>query len=75
MADGPILVLAATGGQGGAVTEALLARGAKVRALVRDPRQGSARRLTGRGVEVVTGSLDDRASLAAAMAGVAGCSR
>ncbi|MYX39598.1 NmrA family NAD(P)-binding protein, partial [Streptomyces sp. SID89] len=37
MADGPILVLAATGGQGRAVTDALLDRGARVRALVRDP--------------------------------------
>ena len=71
MADEPILVLAATGGQGGAVTDALLARGAPVRALVRDPRQDSARRLAERGVEVVAGSLDDRASLAAAMAGAA----
>ena len=72
MADEPILVLAATGGQGSAVTDALLALGAPVRALVRDPRQGPARRLADRGVEVVAGSLDDRASLAAAMAGGAG---
>ena len=72
MAGEPILVLAATGGQGGAVTDALLALDAPVRALVRDPGQGPTRRLAGRGAEVVAGSLDDRASLAAAMAGVAG---
>ncbi|SCL21226.1 Uncharacterized conserved protein YbjT, contains NAD(P)-binding and DUF2867 domains [Micromonospora pallida] len=70
MADAPILVLGATGGQGSAVTEGLLGRGARVRALVRDPERPSARRLADRGVEVVAGSLDDRSSLATAMAGV-----
>jgi uncharacterized protein YbjT (DUF2867 family) len=48
MADDPVLVLAATGGQGAAVTDALLVRGARVRALVRDPDRGAARRLAGR---------------------------
>ncbi|NEA46006.1 NmrA/HSCARG family protein [Streptomyces sp. SID10815] len=72
MVDGPILVLAATGGQGGAVTDALLERGAPVRALVRDPDDGRARELAGRGVEVVAGSLGDADSLAAAMRGTAG---
>ena len=63
----PILVLGATGGQGGAVVDALLARGARVRALVRDPQSPRARRLAARGVEAVAGALDDRSSLAAAM--------
>ncbi|MET8446865.1 NmrA/HSCARG family protein [Streptomyces sp. NPDC005209] len=72
MSDEPILVLAATGGQGGAVTEALLGRGATVRALVRDPDKENARALAARGVEVVKGSLSDGDSLAAAMRGVAG---
>ncbi|MER7841882.1 NmrA/HSCARG family protein [Streptomyces sp. NPDC096040] len=72
MIDDPILVLAATGGQGGAVTEALLDRRAPVRALVRDPDHASARELARQGVEVVAGSLSDRGSLAAAMNGVAG---
>ncbi|POX41901.1 NmrA/HSCARG family protein [Streptomyces sp. Ru72] len=71
MADAPILVLAATGGQGRAVTDALLARGAGVRALVRDPARSTARELADRGAEVVAGSLSDRASLAAAMRSVA----
>ncbi|MET8828102.1 NmrA/HSCARG family protein [Streptomyces sp. NPDC004610] len=71
MTDQPILVLGATGGQGGAVTGALLARGARVRGMVRDPRKGSAQRLADLGVDVVAGSLDDRGSLAAAMDGVA----
>ncbi|MCW3819897.1 NmrA family NAD(P)-binding protein [Micromonospora sp. DR5-3] len=69
MADAPILVLGATGGQGSAVTEALLSRGARVRALARGPKRESARRLANEGVEVVTGSLDDCTSLATAMAG------
>jgi uncharacterized protein YbjT (DUF2867 family) len=67
MAVDPILVLGATGGQGGAVTDALLDHGAPVRALVRDPASCGARRLAARGVETVAGSLDDRASLATAM--------
>ncbi|MBV9312697.1 MAG: NmrA/HSCARG family protein [Pseudonocardia sp.] len=72
MPDRPILVLGATGGQGGAVVDALLARAAKVRALVRDPRTGSAQRLANHGLEVVAGSLNDEKSLAAAMHAVAG---
>ncbi|MEU4092816.1 NmrA/HSCARG family protein [Streptomyces sp. NPDC026673] len=70
MVDESILVLAATGGQGRAVTDALLARGAGVRAMVRDPERESARRLAGQGVDVVAGSLGDRESMAAAMEGV-----
>ncbi|MFF2503561.1 NmrA/HSCARG family protein [Streptomyces sp. NPDC058067] len=62
-------MLAATGGQGSAVTDALLRRGVQVRALVRDPARRAARELGGRGVEVVAGSLSDRESLAAAMSG------
>ncbi|MFJ8787953.1 NmrA/HSCARG family protein [Streptomyces sp. NPDC102462] len=72
MVDEPVLVLAATGGQGRAVVDALLARGAGIRALVRDPARGAARELAGQGVDVVAGSLSDRGSLAAAMKGVAG---
>jgi uncharacterized protein YbjT (DUF2867 family) len=70
-ADSPILVLGATGGQGGAVTAALLARQARVRAMVRRLGEPSVQRLTERGVEVMVGSLDDRAALGAAMEGAA----
>ena len=70
-AESPILVLGATGGQGGAVTAALLARQARVRAMVRRPGEPSVQRLTERGVEVMVGSLDDRAALGAAMEGAA----
>ncbi|WP_409467319.1 NmrA/HSCARG family protein [Streptomyces sp. HC307] len=71
MVDEPILVLAATGGQGRAVTDALLRRRARIRVLVRDPDRRAARELAKQGVEVVAGSLSDRGSLAAAMSGVA----
>ncbi|MFD8198116.1 NmrA family NAD(P)-binding protein, partial [Streptomyces sp. NPDC059701] len=70
MTDEPIVVLAATGGQGGAVTRALVGRGARVRAVVRDPARQAARKLAAAGVEVVTGSLSDADSLTVAMAGV-----
>lgn len=70
MAVDPILVLGATGGQGGAVAGALLDRGASVRALVRAPDSSRARRIAAHGVDIVIGALDDRASLGAAMRGV-----
>jgi uncharacterized protein YbjT (DUF2867 family) len=71
-AEARALVLGATGGQGGAVAGALLARGVPVRALVRRPDEASVRRLRERGVEVFVGSLDDRSALAEAMRRVAG---
>jgi uncharacterized protein YbjT (DUF2867 family) len=70
MTGGPILVLGATGGQGGAVADALLTRGTPVRAMVRRPEAPSARRLGERGVHLVAGSLDDVAALSTAMRGV-----
>jgi uncharacterized protein YbjT (DUF2867 family) len=71
-AESPVLVLGATGGQGGAVLSELLAQGVPVRALVRRPDAPSVRRLAERGVEAVVGSLDDRFALGAAMRGVTG---
>ncbi|GAA3228055.1 NmrA/HSCARG family protein [Pseudonocardia petroleophila] len=65
----PILVLGATGGQGGAVVRALRGRGATIRALVRDPAAPRARALAENGVELVAGDLSDRASVRAAMDG------
>ncbi|QCQ92508.1 NmrA/HSCARG family protein [Rhodococcus sp. SGAir0479] len=67
MPEHPILVLAATGGQGRAVSTALLERGAPLRALVRNPASSGARALAAAGADVVTGSLDSRDSLVAAM--------
>lgn len=75
--DGPgnqrvVLVLGATGQQGGAVTRALLARSRNVRAMVRDPEAAAARALTASGVVVVRGDLTDAPSIRNAMAGVDG---
>lgn len=67
---GAILVLGATGGQGGAVVDALVAEGAAPRALVRSPDSARAQRLAQSGVELIVGDLHDRDSLAAAMRGV-----
>ena len=66
----PVLVVGATGGQGGAVTDALLERGAPVRALVRDPRGRGADALARSGVDLAAGDLTDEAALVTAMRGV-----
>ncbi|EOM74773.1 NmrA/HSCARG family protein [Rhodococcus rhodnii] len=71
MAGEPILVMGATGGQGGAVVTALLEKGAAVRALSRHASSGRADALVEAGAEVVQGSLDDPASLTRAMDGAA----
>lgn len=67
----PILVLGATGGQGGAVVRALRERGATIRALVRRPAAPRALALADDGVELVEGDLSERAAVRAAMDGVA----
>ena len=54
-----ILVLGATGAQGGAVARHLLAAGWPVRALVRDPSKPAARALAEAGVAVQAGDFDD----------------
>ncbi|MEV6926148.1 NmrA/HSCARG family protein [Dactylosporangium sp. NPDC051485] len=58
-----IAVVGATGKQGGSVVDALLERGARVRALVRDPGAPAAQHLADRGVELTAGDLGDAASL------------
>ncbi|WP_433326674.1 NmrA/HSCARG family protein [Spirillospora sp. CA-294931] len=67
-----VLVTGATGNQGGATARALLARGRRVRALVRDPEKAAARELRGEGAELVQGDLEDAGSLRRAMDGVRG---
>jgi uncharacterized protein YbjT (DUF2867 family) len=62
-----ILVTGATGHQGGASLRHLRERGFPVRALTRDPDQPKARALTGHGVEVVRGDMEDSNSLGRAM--------
>ncbi len=70
--DRIILVLGATGQQGGAVYRHLQSKGYRLRALVRDPNGNRARRLMGHGAEVYQGSLDDPDSLMRAMNGAYG---
>jgi uncharacterized protein YbjT (DUF2867 family) len=65
-----VLVTGATGKQGGAVARRLLERGHTVRALTRDRSSAAATSLSRSGVEIATGSLDDRAALDRALSGV-----
>ena len=67
-----ILVIGATGQQGGAAARHLLNAGWKIRALVRDPRKDAAQVLEKQGAELVRGDLYDRASLDNALEGVYG---
>src|SRR5690348_8778434 len=67
-----ILVIGSTGLQGGTVVRHLLAHGYRVRALCRDPGSALARAVADKGVRVVRGDLEDRASLDAAVKGVYG---
>jgi len=67
----PVLVLGATGGQGGAVAGALMRAGRLVRAFVRDPGSAAARRLAAAGAQLAAGEFTDRDALAAAMRGSA----
>ena len=69
MVPGPVLVTGATGRQGGAVVRHLLARGACVRALTRNPDSAGASDLAALGVELVTGDMEDARSLERAMQG------
>jgi uncharacterized protein YbjT (DUF2867 family) len=66
-----IAVFGGTGKQGGSVVDALLARGAHVRGLVRNPESDKARALADRGVELARVDIGDGASLSAALQGVA----
>ena len=58
-----IVVIGATGNQGGAVLGQLRQQGFAAKALVRDPDSAGAQRLAAAGVPMVRGDLDDRASL------------
>lgn len=67
-----ILVTGATGQQGGAVAQQLLANGYRVRAMTRKPQGEKATALAKLGAEVVQGDLDDAQSLERALEGVWG---
>ena len=69
MSTSTVLVIGATGKQGGATANALLDRGFRVRALTRNVRSPAAIRLSERGVEVVRGDLSDKSSLISALEG------
>ncbi|MEV4110601.1 NmrA family NAD(P)-binding protein [Nonomuraea sp. NPDC049695] len=70
--DKTVLVIGATGNQGGATARHLLADGWRVRALVRDDTAPAAVELAAAGAELVRGDLDDRASITAAASGAYG---
>lgn len=70
--DDPVLVIGATGQQGGAAARALLESGRAVHALVRDDSTPAAGRLREAGASLVTGDLDDAGSLRSAMQPVSG---
>ncbi len=63
-----ILLTGITGNIGGATARALLEKGVRFRALVRDP--GKAAPWAAKGVELVQGDLEDSAALKRALAGV-----
>ena len=67
-----ILIMGATGQQGGAVARALLSAGHKVRAMTRNTESQAARALAEAGAEIVQGNFDDGDSVKAAMDGAWG---
>jgi uncharacterized protein YbjT (DUF2867 family) len=67
-----IAVTGATGQQGGAVAQKLLADGWKVRALTRDLNKPAAQAVASAGAELVAGDMDSRSDLDAAFKGVYG---
>ena len=69
MSDPLILVTGASGQQGGAIARALLAQGARIRAASRNPDKLA--ELKEQGAEVVSMNFTDRASIDAALEGVA----
>ena len=69
---GTVLVIGATGQQGGAVARHLLEKGFGVRALARDLQKPRARALAESGSELVQGDLDDHASVERALYGTYG---
>jgi uncharacterized protein YbjT (DUF2867 family) len=64
------VIAGVTGHTGSVVASELLAQGEKVKAIVRDPKQGEA--WQERGAEIAGGSLDDRAFLARTLKGATG---
>ena len=65
-----VLVIGATGAQGGSVTRHLLEKGHQVRTLTRNPDSAKAKKLAEKGVEVLKGDFTDPASLVEAAKGM-----
>ena len=70
MSKQTVLVTGATGKQGGAAMEALLARGHEVVAMTRNPNSDDGRQMAARGVRVVPGDFGDPDTLVRAAGGV-----
>lgn len=70
VSDTSVLVIGATGRQGGAVARELARAGKKVRALTRDPGSSAARQLAASGIPVLAGDLNDAGSLRHAVQGI-----
>src|SRR5262245_49855539 len=64
-----VVVVGATGKQGGAVVKNLLERGHEVRAVTRNPDSAKAKELANRGVTLVHASLEDTPALTKALEG------
>jgi uncharacterized protein YbjT (DUF2867 family) len=64
-----VVVTGATGKQGGAVAQGLLARGHNVRAVTRDPNSKQAKLLADAGASLVAASLEDTAAITRALEG------
>ena len=58
-----VLVIGATGNQGGSVVQALLPKGHSIRTLTRNPDSPAAKQLVEQGVEVLKGDFSDPDSL------------
>jgi uncharacterized protein YbjT (DUF2867 family) len=67
-----IVVVGATGKQGGAVARSLLDRGFQVRALTRNPQKPEAQALADQGAEVAQGDMDDRSAIERVLEGAYG---
>jgi uncharacterized protein YbjT (DUF2867 family) len=70
--QGTVLVIGATGQQGGAVARQLLGAGRPVRALVRDPMAPAAKSLQADGAELAVADLDEPGTVRAALDGAHG---
>ena len=65
-----VLVTGITGQQGGHLTQQLLMRGHRIRALVRDPKNPKLETFRSKRVDIVQGNFDDQASIERAARGV-----